>query len=138
MAVPESKRGVGKLDVLVEARKLATYTIQICCNEKVFLPQYKNAMTDKIIATATDIFVRAWTANNVLVGRDEDKFKYRQALQARAIEDCNNLLALMQIAKDLFHLKSKRVEYWGRNTITVRNKIRNWKESDRKRFLNGM
>lgn len=134
MSVPASKRGQGKLEVLVDAKKLASYTIQICCNEKVFLPQYKNAMTDKIIATATNIFVYAWTANNVLVSGDPERFKYRQDLQTKAAEECNNLLALMQIAQDLFHLKTKRIEYWGRNTIEVRRKIRSWRESDRKRF----
>lgn len=134
MSVPEGQRGQSKFAVLVKAQQLCIYTIKICNNKKIFLPEYQSALTNDIIQTAKDIFIDCWTANNIMVRGDEEKWKERRKLQERAARNCNNLLALMQIAQTLFHLKLKRIKYWGTNTIEVRNLIRTWIESDAKRY----
>lgn len=133
MAVAEGERSQSKLEVIVKALDLATYTIRITNNPKVFLPEYRSSLTDDIIRTAKDIYIDAWTANNVLV-KTADDWKIRKALQERAARNCNNLLALMQMAKSVFHLKSKRVKYWGEKTITVRGYIRDWRDGDSQRY----
>lgn len=73
MSVPEGQRGKGKFTVLTKANMLSIYTVKICCNKKVFLPEYQHALTDDIIRTAKDIFMHCWTANNIRVGKDEEK-----------------------------------------------------------------
>ena len=133
MSVAEGERSQSKLEVIVKALDLATYTIKITNNPKVFLPEYRSSLTDDIIRTAKDIYIDAWTANNVLV-KTADDWKIRKALQERAARSCNNLLALMQLAKTVFHLKSKRIKYWTEKTVTVRGYIRDWKEGDSKRY----
>lgn len=55
------------------ARLLAIHTIKICNNKNIFLPEYQDAMTDKIISVATDIFVNAWGANNIKVDNDPER-----------------------------------------------------------------
>lgn len=139
MSVPEGQRGHGKLEVLIKAKNLASYTIKICCNEKVFTPQYQNAITNDLIQTATNIFKYGWMANNIMVeDKDEqmkrEKYLQRRKLQEMAALECNNLLALMQIAQEVFHLKTKRIKYWGENTIEVRKMLRGWIEADKKRY----
>lgn len=57
-----------------------------------------------------------------------------EALQERAARNCNNLLALIQLAKTIFHLKSKRVKYWSEKTIDVRGYLRSWRDADSKRY----
>lgn len=136
MSVPESERGHGKFVVLVKANDLAIYTIKIAKNPKVFLLEYQNALTDDIIRTAKEIYIKCWTANNIRVGKEYENWRARKQLQEHAILECNNLLALIQIAKSLFHLSSKRIKYWGCKIIDVRNEIRNWKEGDSKRYEN--
>lgn len=133
MSVPEGKRGTNKFEVLLKARDLCVYTTQICTNTNVFLPQYQNALTNKIIQSATDIFVKCWTANNIRVVTEEDKLN-RRRLQDEAHLECNNLLALMQIAQGLFHLPTKRIKYWGGKTLDVRVLISKWIEADSKRY----
>lgn len=133
MAVVESERSQSKLETIVKALDLATYTIRITNNPKVFLPEYRSSLTDDIIRTAKDIYIDAWTANNVLV-KTADDWKVRKALQERAARNCNNLLALMGLAKSVFHLKSKRIKYWGEKTLEVRKYLRDWKEGDNKRY----
>ena len=133
MSVPEGKRGTGKFEVLVKALELATYTIKITKNPKTFTPEYQSALTDDIIRTAEDIYIKCWSANNIRV-TDADKAKQRKELQESAILDTYTLTALVQIAKRIFHLSSKRVKFWTESAVEVREYIRKWKNSDSKRY----
>lgn len=130
MSVNESERGKGKFDVLIKANGLAVYTIRITKNPKIFLPEYQTALTNDIIHTAKEIFTKAWTANNIRVGDEPRNWLERKKLQQEAARECNNLLALIQIAKPLYHLTSKRVKYWGQKTIEVRQALRDWNAGD--------
>lgn len=122
------------LDAATMARELAAYTIKICKNKKIFLPEYQSALTDDIIRTAKDIYIDVWTANNIRVQKDGTGKKWRLDLQRRAFLQCNNLLAMISLARQLFHLRGKRVEFWSGKTIEVRDKISAWHASDKKRF----
>ncbi len=133
MSVPEGKRGESKLEIFVKAKDLATYTVKICCNENVFLPKYQNALTNDIIRSAKDIYVWCWSANNIRVV-DKDRYKERSDLQRKAHRECNNLLALIQIAGTVFHLRNKRLKYWGTKILDVRNMITKWYENDKIRY----
>lgn len=142
MAVKAGERNVPdtpqnrQLNAVWYARELAVYTIQICKNKKVFLPEYQSALTDDIIRTAKDIYINAWTANNIRVTEKNKKelWAWRSKLQRQAILDCNNLLAQIGLAHPLFYLKGKRVEYWSEQTVKVRNYIKKWRESDIERY----
>lgn len=135
MSVPESQRGKGKFDVIINALYLAQYTITITKNKNIFLPEYQSALTDDLIRSAKDIYINAWKANNIRVTSQED-WEERKHLQELSVLECNSLLATIQLAKKVFHLKSKRIKYWGELTIKARDGIRAWKESDTKRYKN--
>lgn len=136
MSVPKGQQADGKLLVNELARDLAVYTIQITSNPKVFLPQFQTALTNEIVRTATNIHKFAWTANNIMVRAPNGREQYalRRKNQEMAAAECNNLISLIDIAKPLFHLDTKRCRYWGKKTLEVRNKIRRWMESDAKRY----
>ncbi|MCD7864048.1 MAG: hypothetical protein LUG61_11235 [Lachnospiraceae bacterium] len=139
MSVPENERGDRKMQVFVKANDLVNYTIRICCNKKVFLPEYQNALTNDIIRTAKDIFIFAWEANEIRVTDNQGKVsqtKYveRRRLQEISIRRCNDLLALMQMAKRLFHLKARRIKYWGRRTTEARELLVKWRDADTRRY----
>ena len=134
MSVPVSKRNENQtLKTLLLAMDLAYYTIKICCNENVFSPKYKNAVTDDLIRLAKDIYINCRTANGIKVETRED-LELRTGYQLRAKADCDTLLAELDIAKRVFHLSGKRVLYWGGKTMECREYITRWKESDVKRF----
>lgn len=133
MSVPVNKRAKGKFEVLVKARELAKYTIEITKNTKVFKPEYQTALTDDIIRTAKNVFIKCWTANNIRVNTKEQA-EERNRLQYEADQDCNNLLALIDLAKVIYHLKSKRIKFWAEKTIVARTLIREWRTSDSKRY----
>lgn len=134
MSVPVSKRNENQtLKTLLLAMDLAYYTIKICCNENVFSPKYKNAVTDDLIRLAKDIYINLRTANGIKVETAED-LKLRVGYQLRAKADCDTLIAELDIAKRVFHLSSRRVVYWAGKTMECREYIMRWKESDVKRF----
>ena len=133
MSVVEEKRRKGKLEVIIKTLELANYTIQITANEKVFDPKFRAAVTDDLISHAKDIYLICWTANNIRVS-NEAAFRERLRLEDKAIVKCNTFLGLLDIAKKVFHLDTKRVTYWGSKIVECRKLIRAWRDSDRKRY----
>lgn len=133
MSVPVNQRSQGKLEVCVKALDLASYTLKITANKKIFAEELQRSLTDKITGTALDIWTNVWTANNVRV-KEEGDLDERLRLQQEAARLCNILLSLIELAGKVFHLTSKRVSYWTGKTVEVRNMIRAWRESDRKRY----
>lgn len=133
MSVPVNQRSEGKLEVCIKARDLCQYTLQITSNPKVFTERYQHALTDEINKTAIEIYESIYSANDIYVNTIED-WGSRKLLQNNAIRKCNRLLVLIDTAKPLFHLASKRVFYWGGKAIEIKNMIRRWKESDADRY----
>ncbi len=134
MSVVEEKRKKGRLEVIIKTLDLANYTIQITANEKVFDPKFRAAVTDDLISHAKDIYLICWTANNIRVTEDEETYKERRRLQNQAVVKCNTFLGLLDIAKKVFHLDTKRVTYWGSKIVECRKLIRAWRDSDKKRY----
>ncbi len=131
--VPDTP-GVKSLYACDKAMELALHTMKICKNENIFLPEYKGVITDDILKTAKDIFMDAWMANNVKVDKSTEKWKIRRTLQERSAQGCTKLLALIGMARRLFHLRGKKVKYWSQLVIDTRGLLRKWQEADLKRY----
>lgn len=133
MSVPVNQRTHGKLEVCVKAHDLCCYTLQITANKKNFMPEFQEPLTNRIVEAAIDIHTLCWSANNILVNSVDD-LRERTMYQEKAAIKCNILLSLIEVAKRIFHLSTKRVTYWAEKTIETRNLIRAWRESDLKRY----
>ena len=133
MSVPVNQRSHGKLEACVKAHALCCYTLQITANKKVFLPEYQESLTNRIVDAALSVHTLCWSANNILVN-SEDDFRERITYQEKAAIQCNILLSLIEIAKPIFHLSTKRITHWSGMAIEARNLIRGWRDSDRKRY----
>ena len=102
MSVYLSDRGENKFEVLVKARELAVYTIQITHNKNVF-SDYDTIVND-LQKLGKDIFIELWYANNCdLRSESELRLQY----QKKAIRDCYALLATIQIGKNIKNKKRK-------------------------------
>ena len=133
MSVPVSQRTHGKLEACVKAHDLCCYTLQITANKKIFMTQYQEALTNRIIEAAVTIHTLCWSANNIKVDSEYD-YNERIRYQDKAAIQCNVLLSLIEIAKKIFHLETRRVTYWSGLVIDTRNLIRGWRSSDKKRY----
>lgn len=114
--------------------ELSLHTIKICRNKKIFKEEYQDALTNDIIRTAKDIYIDAWTGNNIYVTQENGRWKERRAYQLKAITNCNNLLALINIARRLFHLRGNKVRYWSQMVIATRGLIHKWYEANAKQY----
>lgn len=83
-----------QLEACEKAMELAMHTIKLCVNENVFVKEYQSALTYDIIRTAKDIYINAWSGNNVYVNSKE-RWTERERYQLTAITKCNELLALI-------------------------------------------
>ncbi len=129
MSVPVPQRSEGELEVNTKARVLTVYTLKILENEKWF-PQSQKAFITKLQDCVIEIQALCWEANNIRVNGDPEKYKRRMNLQNQAAEKCNRMLMLIDTAKPLFHLESKRVRYWSAMTRELRNYISGWHTKD--------
>lgn len=133
MSVRKDERNEGKLALSELAVRHAVYVIQITKNEKIFTPEYNEAVTNDLVRTAKNISRYIWAANNVLVNSKET-YSIRRKYQELAATECNVLLADVNIARKLFHISSKRMRYWTGMLVEIRNKTRGWITSDAKRY----
>ena len=117
------------MEVSTKARDLTVYTLQILSNEKHF-PQDQGAYIDMIRNTAIEISALCWEANNIKVGNDRSRYERRLNLQDQAADKCNRLCFLIEVAKPLFHLGSKRYIYWISQTTELRSYIRAWRDQN--------
>ena len=122
-----------QLEACEKAMELAIHTIKVCTNKNIFVEEYQGALTNDIIRTAKDIYLNAWSGNNVYV-KDGERWEERKRYQLNAITKCNELLALINIARRLFHLKGKKVKYWSGLTLETRMMLRKWHEANLKQY----
>lgn len=134
MSVPKPRRGESKLEVLVKATALASYTVRICSNEKRFPKRYRWCLTNKIVDAAIDIDRYAVLANSIFLTNDQKLFETRREYQTKALSTTYSLLSLINIAYDTYHIDGKSIDYWVGLVVDVQNLIRKWRKSDEKRF----
>ena len=139
MSVTVDQREEGRFSLAVKAEYLASYTMEITSNEKVFLPEYRRQLTDDIIETAKNIYLSIREANDVNVRMGTmfhvQDFTDRNKLQREALRNCKRLLYLIDLAHRRFHLSSKRVKYWGRLVKSIKDRIYGWIEDDANRYM---
>ena len=134
MSVPEPMRHKGRLEVHVKCQYLASYTIKILANPKSFPPEVDEELIHRIKACAIDIYAKSWSANKLNARPSEVDRAMRYSLQREAWSLCNELMAYIGIAKQVFHLKSKRMKYWSGLITEAQRLIQGWIESDAMRY----
>ena len=88
----------------------------------------------RIKSCAMDIYAKSWAANNIRADTNKVNREKRYAYQIDAIVLCDNMLAYIGIAKQVFHIRNNRMKYWGQLIIEVKNLLQAWKDSDVKRY----
>lgn len=134
MSVPAGQRKENRLEVIMQARALAAYTLKITSNQNVFIPDYDEAVKSKIQDSALTIFLNLMDANNIRVDDNVGKWKERDKLQKDAATACNTLLNLIYLAQTVYHLRASRIKYWSESVLSVRGLIRKWNHSDCTRY----
>ena len=134
VSVPEGERKKGNLEVLVKARDLAIYTTTILSNRNVFVPETNAELIHRIEQCALDIAGFTFSANNIRAGTNPENRRIRYDLQERAITICDEMHMYINVAKSVYHLRSRRIKYWAGLISESRKLLQAWKESDVERY----
>lgn len=133
MSVPEGRRTESKLAVQTKAKELASYTVTICSNEKVFPKRVRWAITNRIVSTALTIMEEVDVANDIFVSTKCD-FELRRKSQTIALSSTAKLLGLMELAYLQYAIEGKRMQNWTQMVIDARELIKKWRQSDKDRY----
>lgn len=133
MSVIVSERGEGKLAAITESLDLVKYTIHICKNEQNFPKRDRWILTNDVVQEAKAQFRCMRMANSINVTTDAE-YNQRHMLQVEAYGHLETLLSWIEIAYRELNLASDRVEYWTGKVLSVERLLKNWANSDTKRF----
>ena len=134
MSVPEPLRHKGRMEVHVKGQYLASYTIKRLANHNVFPPEVDTGLVARIKNCAILMYTKLWSANKINAETNAVNREMRYTMQRAAWVLCNDMLAYIGIAKQVFHLRNKRIQYWGRLVSEEQNLIQKWIESDVARY----
>lgn len=129
MSVPEPLRHKGRLEVHVKAQYLASYTIKILANNKTFPPEVDGELVKRIKDSAISIYAKTWSANKINATTNKVNREMRYRLQREAWMLCNEMLAYIGIAKQVFHLREKRMMYWSWLITSTQALIQSWMDA---------
>ena len=128
-----------QLQVLVDAMQLHAHTCHIMSNPKVFDPALDfNGMTMvHIFETTLEIYMRLYEVNSIRVGDDPVLARERLQLGGFAQVAADRLPALQDLAKVQFRKlggKPRKFWYWAAKAVSLKDGIKAWRESERKRY----
>lgn len=122
-----------KFTITLKACELASYTNKILDNKNIFPEGYGDEIVSRLRSYTMQIYLDCFQANDWRVLKAED-YKQRRELQEHALDMCELCLPLIQLAKHHYHLETRRMMYWGKMVIDLRDKIKNWVDSDKSRY----
>lgn len=138
MSVPEGAREDNKFTLPVKAEELTEHTLRVTKNEKLFLPQYQREITDVLNQSAINAYLLIREANDVRVRKngivDPAKFRQRLMYQEQAIRYLRRMLPMIDLARRVFHLSTRKVKFWAQMVIDVRDRTKSWMEDDMRRY----
>ena len=119
--------------VLQEIGKFEKHTFKITKNKKYFFKEYDDTITLPMLQTIVDVYTDCYVANNIYVSNYND-FVRRYKYQKRAIENMKRVIGYLMIAKEVFHLRLNRYEYWFDLYSKGNEALVNWHKADIKRY----
>lgn len=132
MSVPAPLRRQGHLEVHTKALELAKHTAKILSNESIFDPNIDSEIISRIRNCAYDIYAKSWSANCIRA-TTKSAFELRHQLQVESILHCDQMFAYINIAKQVFHLRTRKIQYWSGLITDVKKLLQAWKDGDMRR-----
>lgn len=128
MSVPVWKRNAGTLDLFMLANDFAVHILKITSNENIFIPIFKESITNKINELAISIYTNLWKAN--ITKLSEKNYNQRLSFQTKALYDIDDFLAIWNLAIRAFHLKKAKSNYVIEKILMIQEISKKWINSD--------
>lgn len=118
-----------EMQVIIKAKELSFYTLEITSNCKTYPKKFRFTLVDRMQRKSFDIYERLLEANRV---RIENKV-LRYDLQSNAITYCEELLYYIEMSMRLNIITPKRAEYWSSLVSDVKHMTLAWRKRDKDR-----
>lgn len=133
MSVPFYKRAKRKLDIIDKSEKFTALTISIVSNDKHFPKRFRWCLNDPIIKSCLRVNSYIHGANSIFP-KAKSEMRFRNSIQLKAIEEINELLSMISVAKQSFAIDLNSIKTWLSDAIELRTILKGWYESDVKRI----
>lgn len=118
-----------EMQVIIKAKELASYTLQVTSNNNNFPKKFRFTLVDRMQRKSFDIYENLLEANRTRV---ENKYT-RYDLQTKAIVSCEELLFYIEMSMMQNIITSKRAEYWSSLVSDVKHMTLAWRKRDKDR-----
>lgn len=135
MSVPKSRRSGSQLEVATKALELESYSIDMCSSEKRIPKKARPFVAYPLVDCARNIVTNIYRANDIYVW-DELSHRQRIAYQEAALAEIAALIHLVDLFRKKYNLSDKSVIHWVGLAIDTREKLRNWRNADKRKYMN--
>lgn len=135
MSVPKSRRSGSQLEVATKALELESYSIDMCSSEKRIPKKARPFVAYPLVDCARNIVTNIYRANDIYVW-DEQSHRQRIAYQEAALAEIAALIHLVDLFRKKYNLSDKSVIHWVGLAIDTREKLRNWRNADKRKYMN--
>lgn len=122
-----------RFTVLDKVLDMYSHTITVISNDKIFDRTY-SSMISRIEEEARTIYHYVRSANEDYDNRKQDEALMRIKLQEQAIELCKWLKTDVRLAKNVFHLRAKKVAYWTKLINESMAAINGWHIGEKRNY----
>lgn len=133
MSVPSFRRGENKLQALSDTIKVASYTIHMCENDKIFPKKSRWSMCNRIIDKCLQSVVHIRQANKIKIV-NEKSYRERNDLQFAVLLDFEALWAMMDVAFETYSIPSDKIDIWCSLMLTASERVAAWRQGDTNKY----
>lgn len=121
-----------ELKVIIKAKELMKYTYTVTSNCKNFPKKFRHSMVDRMQLKTMDIYETLYEANRTNINTEKG---LRIRHQGKAVNYCDELMAYIELAKELNIIDIQRMEYWSSLAADVKHMTLAWLKKDRERTI---
>ncbi len=121
-----------ELNVITKAKDLVKHTYTVTNSTTKFPKKYRFTLVNRMQNRVIDIYECLLEANELNLNIPIEK-QQRQALQAKALTYCKELLFFIELSFEMQFISAGSCEYWSKLTLDVKYMASAWKKRDSQR-----
>lgn len=126
---PQATKEVSELNVITKAKDLVKHTYTITNSTNRYPKKYRFTLVNRLQNRVIDIYECLLEANELNLSIPTEKIQ-RQALQAKALTYCKELLFFIELSFEMQFINAGSCEHWSKMACDVKYMATAWKKRD--------
>jgi len=132
MVQEKDRKEPSELNVITKAKDLVKHTYTVTNSTTKFPKKYRFTLVNRIQNRVIDIYECLLEANELNLNVPIEK-QQRQALQAKALTYCKELLFFIELSFEMQFISAGSCECWSKLALYVKYMTSAWKKRDNQR-----